>query len=75
MYSGWIILIVCCTGLLVATIGGLLYTFYKKKFQREEEFATDSKQVKTSPRLPGFFSKRSSEDNHKLEKGKDMENF
>ncbi len=71
MFSGWIILIVCCACLLMATLGGLLYKLCKIKYQRKEDFVSESRQIttQTSPRLRGFLSKRTSEDKHKLEKG------
>jgi hypothetical protein len=77
MHFGWIIVIVCCTGLLIASIGGLLYNVYKNKFQRKEEFKMNSKDnsTETTLRIRRFFPRRSSADNHKLEKGMNMEYF
>ncbi len=54
----------------MATIGGLLYRLYKRKYQRKEDFVIESNiSVETSPGLSGFLSNRTSEDKHKLERG------
>jgi hypothetical protein len=71
MFSGWIILIVCCAAMSIGAIGGLLYNLYKKRFRGKGELLMSSSTVSVNDLLerPRVSSDGSQDGNRNFEKG------